>query len=58
MRDEIVMRQGRAGSNHLGTTNNHAIITLFFDMNADIFNLVGREIAVNRRVNDGVIPVK
>lgn len=48
MRDEIVMRQGRAGSNHLGTANNHAIITLFFDVNADIFNLVGREIAVDR----------
>lgn len=58
MRDEIVMRQGRAGSNHLGTANNHAIITLFFDVNADIFNLVWREIAVDRGVDDGMIPVK
>ena len=53
--DEIVVRQGRAGRDHLGSTDDDPRVGFFFHLHVDIFHLVGGFGLIDRRVHQGVV---
>ena len=55
MGDEGVVGQHRAGRHHLGAGDDDAGVGLLLDMAADVADLVRRPVAVDRRMDDGVI---
>ncbi len=55
MGDEGVVGQHRAGRHHLGAGDDEAGVRLLLDMAADVGHFVRRPVAVDRRVDDGVI---
>ena len=55
MRDEGVVGQHRAGRDHLGAGDDEAGVGLLLDMAADVGDLVRRPVAIDRRMDDGVI---
>ena len=58
MGDEVVMRQRRTGGDHLCPRYHDARIGFLFDMDDDIAYILHGTVAVDRRVDDGVVPVK
>lgn len=58
MGDEGVVRQHRAGRHDLGARHHDAGIGFPLHMAANIANLIGRPIAIDRRMNDGVVDVR
>ena len=55
MRDEGVVGQHRAGGHHLRARHHDPGVGFLFDVTANIADLARRAIAVDRRMNDGVI---
>ena len=55
MGDEGVVGQHRAGGHHLGARDDDAGIGLLLDVAADVADLVRRPVAIDRRMDDGVI---
>src|SRR4029077_939561 len=56
VRDEIIVRQRRAGRDHLGARDDQARIGLLLYMHEDVAPLLDRAIAIDRRIDDGMIP--
>jgi hypothetical protein len=48
----------RAGRHHLGAADDQPVVGLLLDVHEDVFHLVERLVAVDRRVDDGVVPVQ
>ena len=55
MGDEGVVGQHRAGRHHLGAGDDQAGVGFLLDMAADVGDLVRRPVAVDRRMDDGVV---
>ncbi len=55
MRDEGVIGQHRAGRHHLGARDDDALVGFLFDVTADVADFVRRLVAIDRRMDDGVI---
>ena len=55
VRDEGVVGQHRAGRHHLGARDDDAGIGLLLHVAADVADLVRRPVAVDRRMDDGVV---
>ncbi|CAB5067598.1 unannotated protein [freshwater metagenome] len=55
--DEVVVRECRAGCDHLRTRHDEAVVGLFLDVHANPRRLVGGQVAVHGRVDDCVVPV-
>ena len=55
MRDEGVVGQRRTGRDHLGARHDDAGIGLLLDVAAHVADFVRRPVAVDRRMDDGVI---
>ena len=53
--DEGVVGQHRAGRHHLGAGDDDAGVGLLLDVAADVADLVRRPVAVDRRMDDGVV---
>ena len=53
--DEGVVGQHRAGRHHLGAGDDDAGVGLLLDVAADVGHLVRRPVAVDRRMDDGVV---
>jgi len=50
--------QGRVGGDYLRAADDDPGIGLFSQLDVDVFYLVGRFVAVDRRVDDGVVKVE
>ena len=55
MGDEGIVGEHRSGGDHLGAGDDEPGVGLLFHMGADVGHLVGRPVAVDRRVDDGVV---
>ena len=53
--DERVVGQHRAGGDHLGARDDETGVGLLLDVAADVADLVRRPVAIDRRMDDGVI---
>ena len=55
MGDEGVVGQHRSGRDHLGARHDDAGVGLLLDVAADVAHLVRRPVAIDRRMDDGVV---
>jgi hypothetical protein len=56
--DEVGVRERRAGGHHLRARDDEPVVGLVLDVHADVGDLVGRQVAVDRRVDDRVVEVQ
>ncbi|SQI30983.1 Uncharacterised protein [Serratia plymuthica] len=56
--DKVVVGQRRVGRHHLGAADDNAGVGLFLHLDVNVFHFVDRFVAVNRRVDDGVVKVQ
>ena len=53
--DEVQVRQARGRRHDLGAADDQAGVGLLLDVHVDVFDLVERLVAIDRRVDDGVV---
>ena len=56
--DHVVVGQGGVGGHHFRAADDNPGVGLFLQLDVDVFHLVRRLVAVDRRVNDGVVEVQ
>ena len=56
--DHVVVGQRRVGCHHFRAADDNPGVGLFLQLDVDVFHLVRRLVAVDRRVNDGVVEVQ
>ena len=55
VRDKGVIRQDRAGCDHLGAGDDDSGVGLLFNVGADVADFIGRPVAIDRGMNDCVV---
>ena len=56
--DHVVVGQGGVGGHHFRAADDNPGVGLFLQLDVDVFHLVRRLVAVDRRVDDGVVEVQ
>ena len=56
--EEVIMGERRVGGHHLGARDVDARVRLFLDGDVDILDLLDRLVAVDRRIDEGVVEIE
>lgn len=58
MGDEIQMGDRGVGGNNFRTADDEVVIAFFFHVHKYVGHLIGRAVPVDRRMDDGLVPVQ
>ena len=58
MRDEVHVGDRRARGDNLRATYDKTVVPLFFDMDEYVGDFVRREVSIDGRMDDGMIPIQ